>query len=157
MNICKWGLNNFRLFLCLSSGLVLKWMRSQSSLFFGKSQKKLHTNGKIHKGWDEKRMNLKANEINLIIKNPHKMNWSLKMPFVLSLSCFSFYAAFTLRLSHLLVLCCAFIIFSVLKNCRVMPISYRIFLVLRGVMKIHFRLRYKHELCMKIDHERKDK
>lgn len=119
VNICKWGLNNFRLLLCILSscaevdgeGVRAKWSRFRLSR-------------KIQLQWDERRdeseRNSKAKQINLIIKkNPHKMDWSLKMPFVLSLF-LSFYAASTLRLSYLFFLarcCVVFLLFFLRFSC----------------------------------------
>lgn len=63
------------------------------------------------------------------------MDWSLKMPFVLSLF-LSFYAASTLRLSYLFSLtrCCVFIIFSV-----------RFFFSKKRMAKFIFALDTKHD------------
>lgn len=111
----------FRLFLlllvwlavCRSSG----WDQSGTlekgeEKFNPKSQKELHNETNLG-GKGMKCENRKANEINLIIKKCHKMDWShLEMPFVLSLSLpFFFFYYFHFTFPYLLsVGICVFII-----------------------------------------------
>lgn len=108
VNICKRGLNNFRLFLCLSLAWCSSGWETEVASFSTKSEKNNCT--RMGQKKRDEFENGKANQINLIIKNPHKMDWSLKMPFVLSLF-LSFYAAFTLRLSYLFSLGWCFVLF----------------------------------------------
>lgn len=80
VNICKWGLNNFRLFLCPSSGLVLKCFEwaTRVAFFSAKARKEeqsqSHKKRIAHNRWGKGRWkrdeceNSKANQINLIIK-----------------------------------------------------------------------------------------
>ena len=124
VNICKWGLNHFRLFLCLSSGLVLKWMRPKwlcSSSQHESFKLSLRTCWRgVEKGCVKMR---EANEINLIIKKSHKMDWShLEMPFVLSLFPSLFFMLFSLYVFSPIccrsALCVSIIFFPSPSFCR---------------------------------------